>query len=128
MVKKKQKSENAFRTIDASGQILGRMASGVAILLQGKHKPTFRPNLIMGDKVLIVNASKIKVTGNKMHDKLYQRHSGYLGNLKTQTMAELYRIDPAEIIRRAVRGMLPKNKLQDQWMKNLTIYNEDKNG
>lgn len=121
-------SRQETQTLDASGKILGRLTTEVAILLRGKNKPSFRPNLLCGDKVVIVNAAKIRVTGNKMLDKKYYRHSGYMGHLKTQTMAELFRKNPSEIIRRAVRGMLPKNKLQARWMNNLKIYNGDTNG
>lgn len=110
-------------TLDASGKILGRLATEVATILRGKHKPQFRPHLLVGDKVIIINAAKIKVTGNKMTDKKYFRHSGYIGSLKTETLGEVFSKNPSEVIRRAVRGMLPKNKLQDQWMKNLTIRN-----
>jgi large subunit ribosomal protein L13 len=114
--------------IDADGQILGRLSTRVADLLRGKLKPTFMPNILMGDKVIIYNASKIKVTGtNKMIQKTYYRHSGYLGNLKSQTMADLMRTDPSKIILYAVSGMLPKNKLRKQWLKNLTIENGAKN-
>ena len=110
-------------TLDASGKILGRLATEVATILRGKHKPQFRPYLLIGDKVIIINAAKIKVTGNKMTDKKYYRHSGYIGSLKTETLGEVFSKNPSEVIRRAVLGMLPKNKLQDQWMKNLTIKN-----
>jgi len=130
MPKKKsqlQRIKTATKTIDARGQVLGRLATQVTIILRGKDKPTFRPNLIMGDKVLIINASKIRITGNKMNDKLYRRHSGYLGHLKTQSMIEIYRKNPSELIWRAVRGMLPKNKLQDRWLKNLIILNGEEN-
>src|SRR3990167_5219286 len=116
-------TQHPIQTIDATDQVLGRLATQVAILLRGKNKPLFRPYLLCGDKVMIINASKIRVTGNKMHDKLYYRHTGYIGHLKSTSMEELYRKNPSEIIRRAVRGMLPKNKLQDIWMKNLIIYN-----
>ena len=122
MVKKKSsKVEIKTWEIDASGQVLGRIATHVACILRGKHKPNFRPNLLIGDKVLIINASKIKVTGNKMTDKLYHHHTGYLGHLKTESMAEVFRKSPSEVIRRAIKGMLPQNKLRDQWLKNLIV-------
>jgi large subunit ribosomal protein L13 len=116
------------QTLDASGKILGRLASEAAVLLRGKNKPSFRPYLLCGDKVIIVNAAKMRVTGNKMREKRYYRHSGYLGNLKSETLAEVWRKNPAEVLRRAIEGMLPKNKLQSQWLKNLVIYNGEKNG
>lgn len=81
----------------------------------------------MGDKVIIFNGNKFKVTGNKMTDKIYYHHTGYIGHLKSESMADLFRKDPSEIIRRSIYGMLPKNKLQDKWMKNLTIYNGEEN-
>jgi len=81
-----------------------------------------------GDKIVVTNASKIRVTGQKMTDKLYYRHSGYIGHLRQETMQELFKKNPSEVLRRAVRGMLPKNKLQDQWMKNLTILYGEEDG
>ena len=123
----KEKVEIATQTIDAKGKVLGRLATGIANILRGKDKPTFRPHLLMGDKVIVLNASKIKVTGDKMNQKIYYHHTGYIGNLKSETMADLYRKDPSEILRRAVKGMLPKNRLQNEWMKNLEVRNgEDK--
>lgn len=111
------------RTLDASGKVLGRLSTQIANILRGKDKPSFRPYLVMGDKVIVVNASKIKVTGNKMKDKLYYSHSGYLGHLKTTSMENIFKKDAGEIIRRAVYGMLPKNKLRNLWMKNLEVRN-----
>lgn len=119
---KSQRSEK-IQKIDASGRILGRLSTEIAIILQGKNKPIFRPNIVLGDKVLIINAAKIKVTGSKMTKKIYYHHTGYLGHLKAQTMKEVYQKDPAEVIRRAVYGMLPKNKLRKIWLKNLEIRN-----
>lgn len=127
---KKPQSSNKreTQTLDASGKILGRLATEAAILIRGKNKPSFRPNLLCGDKVVIVNASKMRVTGDKMDDKRYYRHSGYLGNLRSETLAEVWRKNPAEVLSRAIKGMLPKNKLQAAWLKNLEIYNGEKNG
>lgn len=112
-----------LRTIDASGKILGRLSTEVANILRGKDKPSFLPYLVMGDRVVVTNAKKIKVTGNKMKDKYYYRHTGYIGHLKTTSMEEIYKKDPGELIRRSVYGMLPKNKLRDLWMKNLEVRN-----
>lgn len=109
--------------IDASKKILGRLATEVAIILRGKNKVDFRPNIVSGDKVIVINAAKIKVTGAKMTQKLYHHHTGYLGHLKTVSLAEMFRKDPSEVIRRAVWGMLPKNKLRKIWMKNLEVRN-----
>lgn len=114
--------------IDATGLILGRLATQVAIKLRGKDKPQFRPYLMCGSKIVVTNAAKIRVTGQKMTDKLYYRHSGYIGHLRKATMQEVFKKNPGEVLRRAVRGMLPKNKLQDQWLKNLTIFNGEENG
>lgn len=122
-IPKKQNKEIKTYQIDGSGRILGRLATEIANSLRGKNKPQFRPNILIGDKVIIYNASKIKISGRKMTQKLYQRHTGYIGHLKTESMQDVFRKDPGEILRRAVRGMLPKNKLQNKWMKNLIIYN-----
>lgn len=111
--------------IDASGKILGRLATEIAVILRGKNKPSFRPNLIMGDNVLVTNARKIKVTGDKETKKLYYRHSGYIGHLKTTSYATLFKKNPAEVLKKAVWGMLPANKLRKIWIKNLEIKNDD---
>ena len=111
------------RKIDATDRVLGRLATETAIILRGKDKPSFKPYMISGDKVIIINAAKIVLTGNKLEQKVYQRHTGYLGHLKTTTAKELMVKNPAEILRRAIFGMLPKNKLRDDLMKNLTIVN-----
>lgn len=112
-------------TIDADGRILGRLSTEIAVILRGKNKPSFRPNLAMGDKVIVLNARKIKVTGGKETKKLYYRHSGYLGHLKTFTYNEIFTKNPADILKHAVMGMLPKNKLRQIWIKNLEIRNEE---
>jgi large subunit ribosomal protein L13 len=116
---------NKIATIefDASGLVLGRLATKIADSLRGKRKPSFRPYLSMGDKVVVQNAAKIVLTGNKLEQKKYYHHTGYLGHLKTITAKELMIKDPGDILKRAVYGMLPKNKLRDGWMKNLTINN-----
>lgn len=102
---------------------MGRLATQVAVILRGKDKPAFRPNLICGDKVKIINASKIVITGRKMEQKRYYHHSGYLGHLKEKSMKELMAKNPAEVVCRAVYGMLPSNKLRPILMKNLEIEN-----
>ena len=111
------------REFDASGKVLGRLASEIAVVLRGKDKPSFRPNLLMGEKVVVSNASKIVITGNKVEQKVSQRHTGYLGHLKTVTLKEIMVKNPGDALKRAVYGMLPKNKLRDTWMKNLEIKN-----
>lgn len=113
--------------LDANGQILGRLATKVSNLLRGKGKPNFLPYLNCGDKVIIFNAEKIQVSGKKMVQKNYRHHTGYIGKLKSQTMAELYQKNPSEILIRAIYGMLPKNKLRNTWMKNLTVINGEEN-
>lgn len=111
------------REIDAAGQVLGRLATQTAVILRGKDKPEFRPNLICGDKVKIINASKIIITGRKLEQKKYYHHTGYLGHLKEKSMKELMEKNPAEVVCRAVYGMLPDNKLRPILMKNLEISN-----
>jgi len=117
------KPETKVIEFDASGKVLGRLASEIATVLRGKNKPNFRPYLIVGDKVLVKNASKIIITGNKLDQKIYYHHTGYLGHLKEVKMKDLMAKDPKDVLRRAVLGMLPKNKLQDALIKNLTIEN-----
>lgn len=108
--------------IDASGKVLGRLSTEVAKLLMGKHKPSYVPYLDIGDYVVVTNASKVKVTGKKLQDKKYVRHSGYPGGLKVETLRELLKRRPKEVVGHAVKGMLPKNKLGRKMIKKLTIY------
>jgi len=123
----KSKAEIKTYEFDASDKILGRLSTEVATILRGKNKPTFVPYKAMGDKVIIANASKVKITGAKLTGKIYYKHSGYPGHLKSQNLAEKMSKNPAEVLKRAIYGMLPKNKLRNIWMKNLTIYNGEKN-
>lgn len=111
-----------WRVIDASGEILGRMAADVARLLMGKHKPTFSRHLDTGDYVVVINAAEIHVTGNKLKDKIYYRHSGYPGGLKEVTLERMLKKSPARVIEHAVKGMLPKNRLGAQMLKKLKVY------
>ncbi len=108
--------------VDATDQVLGRLSSQVAKILRGKHKPMYTPHVDCGDKVIIINAEKIKLTGNKMTDKVYLRHTGYPGGQRSTTPAELMEKNPARILEKAVKGMLPKNKLGSQLLKNLFVY------
>ncbi|MCK4781948.1 50S ribosomal protein L13 [Candidatus Parcubacteria bacterium] len=108
-------------TIDATDKILGRLATEVAVLLRGKHKPEFVPYKDIGDFVIIKNASQIKFTGKKMKQKIYYQHSGYLGSLKEISLEKLFEKDPAEVFKKAVWGMLPKNKLRPEQIKRLKI-------
>ncbi|MBI4185571.1 50S ribosomal protein L13 [Candidatus Berkelbacteria bacterium] len=110
------------RTIDADGQVLGRIASEIAAILRGKDKPTFAPHRIEGDCVTVVNASGIRYTGRKVDQKTYYRHTGYLGHLKQETLGHLIKTDTTEPLRRAIYGMLPNNRLRPELMKRLTIY------
>ena len=108
--------------VDAEGQTLGRLASMVAFRLRGKHKPTFTPHVDTGDFVVIINADKIKLTGDKPQQKMYHHYSGFIGGLKSITAAKLLVKKPEDLIRIAVRGMLPKNRLGRQQIKKLKIY------
>lgn len=120
---KQPNNEIKTREFDATGIVLGRLATKISTALRGKDKPSYVPNIVMGDKVQVTNASKIKITGNKLEQKKYYRHSGYLGHLKEQTLKELMAKNPSRVIEKAVYGMLPANKLRDKWMKNLTVTN-----
>ncbi len=108
--------------IDATGQTLGRLASEIAVLLRGKHKPAFTPFLDMGDFVVVVNADKITVTGNKMQQQVYYRHSGYPGGIKSLTLEEMMQRNPCKALELAVKGMLPKNRLGEQLFRKLKVY------
>ncbi|MGQ0616832.1 MAG: 50S ribosomal protein L13 [Acidimicrobiia bacterium] len=114
--------ERAWFVVDADGLVLGRMATEVARLLRGKHKPTFAPHMDTGDHVIIVNADKVVLTADKAERKTIYRHSGYPGGLKSQTYAHLLAVRPQEAVRRSVRGMLPKNRLGRQMIKKLKVY------
>ena len=108
--------------VDAEGKTLGRLAAKVAGMLRGKHRPTFTPNVDMGDHVVIVNAEKILLTGDKMESKLYRRHTGYPGGLKTATAKHLFRKDPTRLLVEAIEGMLPKTPLGNHMAKKLRVY------
>lgn len=107
--------------VDAEGQSLGRLASKVAKLLRGKHKPNFTPHVDCGDNVIVVNSEKINLTGNKWQDKTYIRHTGYPGGQRSLTARELFAKDPARLVEKSVKGMLPKNKLGADLFRNLTV-------
>ena len=108
--------------VDATDQILGRLASGVAKVLKGKHKPTYTPHLNTGDHVVVINASKIKVTGAKLGGKTYTRYSGYPGGLRTRTMEKAQQVDPTFPLTNAVRGMLQRNTLGADMLTRLRVY------
>jgi len=117
-----QQVDRAWHLIDADGQILGRLASQVATILRGKHKPTFTSHVDTGDCVVVVNAAKIRLTGDKLNQKTYYRHSGYRGGLKAVLARHLMEKAPEEIIRKAVVGMLPKTPLGHAMVKKLHVY------
>ena len=107
--------------VDAENQSLGRLASKVAKLLRGKHKPNFTPHVDCGDNVIVINAEKINLTGNKWNDKTYIRHTGYPGGQRSLSATEMFGKDPARIVEKSVKGMLPKNKLGADLFRNLNV-------
>jgi len=119
---KKEDVDHKWYIADADGQILGRLASTIASVLRGKHRETFTPHMDMGDYVIVVNANKICVTGRKAEQKTYYRHTGYPGGLRLEQYNKLVQEHPGKIIRRAVWGMLPHNKLGRKLIKKLKIY------
>ncbi|MGK2954536.1 MAG: 50S ribosomal protein L13 [Solirubrobacterales bacterium] len=108
--------------VDAEGQTLGRLATQIADVLRGKRKPDYTPHIDTGDFVVVVNAEKIKVTGDKMNSKIYWRHSGYPGGIKSRTLGEMLEKQPEEVIRKAVKGMMPRNKLGRAQLLKLKVY------
>ena len=119
---KKEDTQHNWVIVDATDKVLGRLASKIADKLRGKDKPIFTPHVDCGDFVVVVNAEKIKVTGNKFEDKKYYTHSQYPGGLKTKTFRDMNSTKPERVIELAVKGMLPKNKLSNQIIKKLKIY------
>jgi large subunit ribosomal protein L13 len=111
-----------WHLVDADGQTLGRLATQIAEILRGKRKPEYTPHCDVGDFVVVVNAAKIRVTGNKLQDKRYYRHSGYPGGIRSRTLAEMLDRRPEEVIRKAVKGMLPRNRLARKQLLKLKIY------
>lgn len=111
-----------WHLVDADGKALGRLASRIAILLRGKHKRTFTPHVDCGDHVVVINAGKVRLTGRKMVSKVYHRHSGYPGGLKSTPAGRLHAKNPTALVTRAVKGMLPKNHLGRQMAKKLRVY------
>ena len=121
-MQKKETVKRDWYVIDAEGISLGRLATRVADVLRGKHKPTFTPHVDCGDFVIVVNASKVNLTGNKLNDKIYYNHSGYTGGLRERTAKEMRENYPVEMIERAVKGMIPHNRLGRQVAKKLFVY------
>jgi large subunit ribosomal protein L13 len=122
---KKEEIERDWFVIDAEGQTLGRLASRIAPILKGKHKPTYTPHLDCGDFVIVVNAEKVHVTGRKMDQKFYYRHSGYPGGITSISLRDQLARFPERVLQAAVRGMLPKNKLGRRMIKKLKVYAGD---
>ena len=114
--------ERNWVLVDANGKTLGRLATQIADLLRGKRKPEYTPHIDTGDFIVVVNAEKIRVTGDKMAQKVYWRHSGYPGGIKSRTLAEMLDRRPEEVIRKAVKGMLPRNRLARAQLRKLKIY------
>jgi len=108
--------------VDATDKTLGRLASELAFRLRGKHKPEFTPNMDTGDHMVVINAEKIKVTGNKLEDKMYHRHTGYIGNLKSINLGKLLEQHPERVLQKAVKGMLPRNPLGRAVFRKLHVY------
>jgi large subunit ribosomal protein L13 len=125
---KKEEINRKWYVVDAKDQILGRMSCQIASYLRGKHKPVFTPNVDTGDFVIVVNADKVKVTGKKMTDKMYYRHSGYIGSIKKKALKDRIKEEPENVIRDAVWGMLPKNRLGRQMIKKLKVYRGAEHG
>ena len=122
---KNSDNEGRWSVVDASGAVLGRLATKIASRLQGKHNPLYTPHVDTGDWIVVINADKVVLTGRKLDQKKYYRHSGYIGSLKTTTARELRDKRPEDLVRFAVKGMLPKNKLGRKQFKKLKVYAGD---
>jgi len=116
--------ERKWYVVDAAGQPLGRLASKVAHVLRGKHRPEYTPHVDTGDFVIVINAAQVRLTGNKLANKLYQRHSGYPGGLTSESYGDLLQRKPSFVVERAVKGMLPKNSLGRQMFRKLKVHAE----
>jgi len=123
---RKEDVENKWYIIDASDKVLGRLAAKVAFYLRGKHKPTYQPDVECGDSVIVINASKIKVTGNKFKQQKYYRFSGYPGGLKEIPFDKMLKLHPTYAVYHAIKGMMPRNRLGRALLKNVRIYADDK--
>ena len=119
---KEKDIDRKWYVVDAEGAVLGRLATRVAAVLRGKHKPYFTPHQELGDYVVVVNAEKVRVTGNKMNDKIYYRHTGYPGGLRQANLAKVLQTKPEYPVEHAIRGMLPKNRLGRKLFKNVKVY------
>ena len=114
--------ERHWYLVDATNKTLGRLSTEIANHLRGKHKPIYTPHVDTGDYIVVVNASKIRVTGNKMQDKIYYKHSGYIGNMKSMNLETMLEKNPERVIMKSVKGMLPKNKLGNAMLKKLRVF------
>jgi len=121
-IAKQSEIKRDWHVVDLEGQVLGRVASQIARVLRGKHKAIYSPSVDAGDFVVVVNAEKIKLTGNKVSDKMYYRHTGYPGGIRSANAETMLEKKPEDVIRKAVKGMLPKNKLGRQMLKKLKVY------
>ena len=119
---KKEEIQRDWFLVDAEGQVLGRLATEIAARLRGKHKPVYTPHVDTGDFIVVANAGKVVLTGNKLRDKIYYHHTGYPGGIKSVSAGKLLQEKPEEVLRKAVRGMLPKNTLGRAMLKKLKIY------
>ena len=119
---KKEEVVRDWYLVDAKNKTLGRLSTEIAIRLRGKHKPIYTPHVDTGDFIVVINASKITVTGNKMQDKMYYKHTGYIGNLKSANLATMMKKSPETVLMKSVRGMLPKTKLGNAMIKKLRIF------
>lgn len=125
-MKKPNEIKRNWWLVDVKDKVLGRISSEIASLLRGKHKPIFVPYKDVGDYVVVINAKDLKITGKKLEQKIYFRHSGHLGGLKKERLKDLMEKNPGKIIMMSVSGMLPKNKLKKFWLKRLYIYQNEK--
>jgi large subunit ribosomal protein L13 len=119
---KNEEVERKWYVIDADGEVVGRLCTKIASMLRGKHKPSYTPHIDTGDNIIIINAEKVRFTGSKLDQKVYQRYSGYPGGQKERTAREMMQKKPIAIIEKAVRGMLPKNRLGRQMFRKLYVY------
>lgn len=124
-VPKREEIKRKWWIVDADGKVLGRLASKVASVLRGKHKPIYTPHLDTGDHVVVVNAAKVRLTGNKLNNKIYQHHSGYPGGLKSIRCKDLLSRYPEKVVTLAIKGMLPHNRLGRKMLKKLRVYRGD---
>ncbi|WP_456400214.1 50S ribosomal protein L13 [Mesoaciditoga sp.] len=119
---KKEEIQRKWYVVDATGKPLGRLAREIAVILRGKNKPTYTPHVDTGDFVVVINAEKVALTGNKLNDKFYYHHTGYMGNLRSMSAKDMLKKHPEDVVRLAVRGMMPKGVLGRHMLKKLKVY------